>query len=110
MKDGLPGYDAWKTRTPEMPSVGNRVPAQTYYCRDCNWNGKALAAYDHHCESGHHRIVVRGLRAEYPAVFGCCALDDHSAAPLPDDQPCDACGQPPGPGGCRCDDAIDREE
>jgi hypothetical protein len=105
MSDSLRGYDAWKTTE---PTDRRDSKGPIYYCRDCRWRGNALHAYDHHRKTDHHRLVVRGLRAEraeYPAVFSCCAdaaVYEHEA-PLPEDRPCDACGVPPGPSGCACD-------
>jgi hypothetical protein len=82
----FPGLDAWKTRAPAMGSARGPLEAHlcgpeghAYRCLDCAWTGTGAAAYDHHRDSRHHRIVNRGGVLQR---FGCC---DELAAPLADE-------------------------
>lgn len=51
----LNGYDAWKTRAPEMPSSNGKP--ERFACLDCEWRGKGYTARADHYLRTAHRVV-----------------------------------------------------
>lgn len=77
------GVDPWLANEPDPGTVGRAPRGQRYRCLDCAWIGTSGAkAFDHHCESRHHRVVNRAGIAQQ---FGCCS-ELHPLVPVSADE------------------------